>query len=568
MRRAGFFSQFSPLGLVLSLLGGSACNEILGITQASLNPNPDAGALPPSDEPGGQSDAGPTDEPCDDGALRCDDTVRRSLCSGGRWQSTSACAASEVCDPSSTPVGDCVGLAELCSGHPASDIFCAGARRISCSPDLSQAQVVDCASALHCQAGVEQNCALCLPGEGRCDGPALSVCADDALNFVVSDQCDSAALCDAENARCLPRACGPRDYECEASYLGVCNRELTGYDAVAQCGSAALCDDAANICRPAPCNAGQFRCIDAALEVCSADLTGFVAEDQCDSSALCDAQAGQCRPQACVAGTFDCDGDRLLACRADLTGYDFVDRCQNAAACDEDAGRCSVSSCDAGEVRCSGAELLVCNSTQSGFDVQDTCATAALCDEPNRVCQPPACDIDQYGCQDDRLGICNVGRTGFVEFERCGSAALCDARQGICRPPVCSLGEVFCLGAELHSCNDDLGGSLVEDTCKSAELCDAIGKHCDVCLPRSTRCAEEAAVAVCSDDGLSETVQKCGARTPFCAGGACAQCRTAADCGPNLGNRCQSLSCVRGECVTRLLCVVDPILAPIESALP
>ncbi len=567
MRRTGVFVRLSHLGLLLSLAGGSACNEILGIQQANLKPDPDAGIAAPGEDPAGQDDGGPPEEPCEDGALRCADTVQRSLCAAGRWQSTSACAANEVCDPSSTPVGDCVGLAELCNGHPPSDIFCAGARRISCSPDLSQAQVVDCASEAHCQAGVEQNCALCLPGEGRCDGVSLSVCSGDGLNFEVVDQCDSPSLCDAANARCLPRACGPRDYECQSEFLGVCNRELTGYDLVAECASAALCDDLANICRPAPCNAGQFRCTGVDLQACSSDLTGFVAEDRCDSPALCDAPAGQCRPAACVAGSFDCDDDRLLGCRPDLTGYDFIDRCQNTAACDEEAGQCSVSSCDPGEVRCSGADLLVCNATQSGFDVQNSCATPALCDEPNRVCQPPACEVGEPGCQGDRLGICNIDRTGFGEIERCGSAALCDARQGICRPPVCSVGEVFCLGPELHSCNDDLGGSLLEDTCRSAELCDAVGKHCDICLPRSTRCAEDAVVAVCSDDGLTETVQKCGAKAPFCVGDGCAQCRVAEDCG-RPANRCQSFSCIRGECVARVSCVLNPDITPIGPALP
>jgi len=94
------FDGFGALGLVLSLLGGSACNEILGIQQASLKPNPDAGVVLPPDEAGGENDAGPVEEPCEGGALRCDDTVRRSLCVGGRWQSTSACAQNEVCDPS------------------------------------------------------------------------------------------------------------------------------------------------------------------------------------------------------------------------------------------------------------------------------------------------------------------------------------------------------------------------------------------------------------------------------------------------------------------------------------
>jgi hypothetical protein len=144
-----------------------------------------------------------------------------------------------------------------CDGRVNGDAFCNGLTRIVCGPGETVTSTLTCLSADHCAQATGPLCAVCLTGEARCDGAALSVCNATHSGFDIQ-ACAGPQFCNVAQASCSAPACQPNEVRCEGAFLQVCNATLTGFDPIADCGVATACNASTascNICTP-----GATRC--------------------------------------------------------------------------------------------------------------------------------------------------------------------------------------------------------------------------------------------------------------------------------------------------------------------
>jgi hypothetical protein len=187
----------------------------------------------------------------------------------------------------------------------------------------------------------------CEPGSFRCSDAALEYCIDAA--WVAWQSCGSAALCESTPAgRCLPAACALGEFRCNGATLEQCNDTATGWAETDECISAAHCDAIAQACTPAPCVPEGARCNGDTVEVCSEDQLGWEVYETCASPGLCQNRLEQgtavCLAPACAPEQYRCQEDGTLqACAPDQTGFINFARCESASACDASAGRCTAS---------------------------------------------------------------------------------------------------------------------------------------------------------------------------------------------------------------------------------
>jgi len=312
---------------------------------------------------GAVNDAG---DPCTEGALRCDSSAgaTRSVCREGKWIAATPCTADELCDPSSSPPGqckpspcagecatcaveglmrcvgeasperevcqkgvyvpaeacpadslcdraaatpgDCSPIVEGCKGQDPGTPVCVGATRIVCGPDLvsTTGTPKNCKSPAYCEQGAGASCATCITDEHACEGNQLQVCNDARDGFVnKGDPCPQDAPCNKSLKQCTKLTCEPGKWSCAGDTLRHCNADGTGYIAS---------DEEA--CGAGLCNADGQRC-----NVCKPDLIRCPVEGekgrvQCASDGRRENAIASC-PNACLAGS-------CVACRPSDTRCD------------------------------------------------------------------------------------------------------------------------------------------------------------------------------------------------------------------------------------------------------
>jgi hypothetical protein len=123
------------------------------------------------------------------------------------WIHAPSCDPGWACDTVNS-LGTCKPIVAACVGQKPGALFCDGALKRTCGPDLVDAAVVAaCSTPEHCELGLGQECAACLPGEHRCDHEYLETCAAEHMSFDKKAKCIDASLCDASLQACLPFAC-------------------------------------------------------------------------------------------------------------------------------------------------------------------------------------------------------------------------------------------------------------------------------------------------------------------------------------------------------------------------
>ncbi len=256
-----------------------------------------------------------------------------------------------------------------------------------------------------------------------------------APNLPLPEDCTEAAIA----AGTCVVSCAPETSRCSAHLLQRCNAAGNAWTLLDQCASAALCNAEAARCDPPPCTVGEHRCTEnGELQVCRADRTGYELREACRSAAFCITEPGRerCAETECRAGRQRCNGAQIEECRADRSGFDPVGApCGSAALCVEgetEFPSCDPSVCVPGVFTCQGRQLSRCaDDALSDMPISE-CATPELCLVAEQRCGEPACAVGAQRCTGAVLERCNDGRTAFAAVETCSSVAACNPAAAQC----------------------------------------------------------------------------------------------------------------------------------------
>jgi hypothetical protein len=179
---------------------------------------------------------------CEGGATRCVGQELQS-CSRDRtrWETTTTCAESEVCDPKDGCLpGPCAENAVRC--NDLSFERCVSGRFLEAerceTPELCSTEPAGCSAA------------ACSPGQFDCQGRVLMKCTPGRDGFTEVRTCPQGTMCDETPPR-VPdcRACTPNAYECMENDLLRCSTDGLTREAVRTCptrcdasGTSPLCD--------------------------------------------------------------------------------------------------------------------------------------------------------------------------------------------------------------------------------------------------------------------------------------------------------------------------------------
>jgi hypothetical protein len=449
-----------------------------------------------------------------EGLVTCVDRAAtgRRRCEQGQWRPFTPCSDGELCDNEAEQSGACAPVPEECRGRQPNEVFCQGATRIECGPDLVTVDSEQCASVQHCALGTGSACAACLPNEHRC--------VDDLLQ--------------------------------------VCNAERTGFDDVTRCTDDP-CNAGAGACTTLVClESGALRCFGDRLESCNDARDGFDLVELCGEG-LCDSEDLEC--DVCLASTAACDppstrltcsedGQRETesACPASAPFCTNAGRCvectqgaQCAApndcfipACNTGTGACELNFRGAGAT-CEGG---YCNAAEQCVE----CLQPEHCGVTGD-CYLPTCDSNACGQEPkDENEACEGGVCdGSGQCVECNQAAQC-----------ASVGECYTKTCGNHTCGADPRGAGQPCT---GGVCDGDGSCVECTQPSQCEAANDCYNPTCSSG------HNCGQQPKnpgqpcsdgVCDGdGSCVECTQASHC-PS-GNECQTAACL----VTHT-CTLDP----------
>lgn len=295
---------------------------------------------------------------------------------GGNAQA--AAGASGGAGRASEPGQPGQGTAAACLGRAGTHV-CDGKIMRGCGTDASAGSEQACLSERHCQVGLAtEHCAVCLPGEYRCEQAALQACAPDGTEFVMATTCASAALCNAAAGACTDKACVADSFECAGDVLRSCNEDQTNFVDVKVC-AAGLCDRMGKQCDV--CIPNKMRC-------------------DADALLICDSSGQNEKRQTCPSSTPHCAGSACVQCRNDAD-------CGNGKHCDPNTSRClecltdshCATTLDCRVSRCGAAGACVvsnapartsCGPQDSSICTADgrcvQCLDAAQCRTPKAQC--------------------------------------------------------------------------------------------------------------------------------------------------------------------------------------
>jgi len=436
---------------------------------------------------------------CAVGEVRCDGARLQFCSEGRTgWITAEECASAALCSGSLANVsaaGTPVCLTPVCAvgQHQCTD---AGVLQV-CSEDRTSFRDLEaCVGAPFCNAALadqgQAGCrdAACEPGQMQCNGAQIQVCREDRTGLDdLGPPCESAALCNADDPLnafcneplCLRGATSGDEFNCAGAELQRCNESLTVYDTSQNCATAALCDASqrANGCKTPVCDPDERACSAGFLQTCNADQTGFDNVENCGSQAQCDVNAGRCA-DPCEPGATRCNaatGD-LELCRDRLTGWQPIADCQSLALCDAENGRCNI--CFAGAFSCADNQLRQCAADGRTFSRQNIpaeCAAAPAGGAGVRACQNNQVVVNPcpFGCTNGRCNECTGTTTQCVgdgQIRRCvngffGAPTSCS--DGNACNGVESCQNNNCVGGQPPTCND--GNPCTNDNCNPATGC-------------------------------------------------------------------------------------------------
>ncbi len=148
----------------------------------------------------------PGEECSEQGALSCAGNAQPVVlrCEDGAWVEHETCPNGKLCDPRpGSTHGTCQDPVSVCVGKSPGDVVCDGAVMHVCGPNLLTSETRNCESEMHCQVGTDGQCAVCLPGEHRCEGALLQRCAADHLAFELVEDCGEPEFCQAQDQACM-----------------------------------------------------------------------------------------------------------------------------------------------------------------------------------------------------------------------------------------------------------------------------------------------------------------------------------------------------------------------------
>jgi hypothetical protein len=377
--------------------------------------------------------SGPSGRCDDDGQLRCvaSGAPERERCVDGSWKRSEPCDDGQVCDPDAN--AGCRMLVAVCVGS-AGKAVCDREVMQFCN-DAGEAQMsMGCLSARHCNLGVSAGkCAICLPGEHRCEGAELQVCNEDGTSFKTAETCGSAALCNA---------------------------------AAGSCGMG--------------CAQGAKTCAGDELRACNAERTAFVKEESCEPG-LCDAAGGQC--DVCVPETKGCEGNSVRTCRPDGQGHEMTPcaaptricrgnglcvQCASNADCPAPSNPCLSAMCEVSSGTCTTMPKAVGATCPTG-----TCDGEGGCGEClNDETKP--CGTNTGECMAGTQ-TCRSGRWGACTGSTAAQSETCNGRDDDCDGTIDDAASCSGMGARTRC----IGGRCVQcgtgAACPSGQSCNAQG---------------------------------------------------------------------------------------------
>jgi hypothetical protein len=190
--------------------------------------------------------------------------------SGGMSSNESSGSGGSSGSAGSTPPKPAVKVVPACMGR-AGEMVCDGAKMIKCGEMFEAAETQPCQNEARCRAGLEGGkCGACDPGVVECMESDLYEC-NMAGEMVMTEHCDSPALCDEIGKKCDPAECQMDEHKCEGGELLRCLDDLTGFESKMSCPME-LCDATGKKCNM--CLPNSKMCVGDTLEVCSADGSG------------------------------------------------------------------------------------------------------------------------------------------------------------------------------------------------------------------------------------------------------------------------------------------------------
>ena len=350
-----------------------------------------------------------------EGATRCapGGGRRMDVCTSGSWIPSTPCPNGAVCsvdEATNTPA--CISTAEICQGSGGQKVCDGGGVMYSCSPHGVVEATEPCATARHCQAGLELGaCPVCLAGtedEYRCEGAELLRCSDAGDRHVPYKTCDTASLCNVVAGDCTDAACSPDQKVCDGDVLKECNADQT-----------ALVE--AKTCRPGLCDAEAGDC-----DVC---IPGSADCADPSSAVICNEEGTELVRMACPASNPACRGAGMCV------------ECGKAGDCGE-PGPCHENECVAGTCIQTPVSTGTCSgSFGEGFCVEGTCKQckkADDCGEPEE-CHRWACENNSCVSKPNDTARCDGFCAGGNCVE-CRDKNDCDGDLGDCETATCTLG--------------------------------------------------------------------------------------------------------------------------------
>lgn len=492
-----------------------------------------------------------------EGALRCAQGGGRGieLCASGAWTATTPCTEGEVCiaaDGDGQP--SCIVVAEICKGSGGQAVCDGSGTMYQCS-ELGVAESSSpCASARHCQFGLErEECASCLPGnadEFSCDGAQLFRCNDMGDGYIPAKMCESESLCNALAGDCTSAACRPGQIVCEGDALMRCNADQTALEMVERC-------------EPGLCDAESGAC-----DVCVPE--GASCRDE-RTSLVCNSDGSELTRVSCSATTPVCGGAGVCI------------ECLNSSHCDSmgDAGECKKWECTA-----RGCVAVADNSaTCDGVCVAGSCEECVTVSD----CQGNAGDCKRWECNSNRCaavadnrascdGVCIAGNC-----EECATASDCRGNAGECKRWECRGNRCAAMADSRGTCSGVcIAGSCEE--CERATDCGTPTNPCErytctssndcllepndgaACTTRGARgsCSNRACEPLCRNGkrDMGEDCDVTAGDSPWeCDPDTCeertlyTQCNSRWDCGP-------------GETCDGNVCTVESCSPPCEGGVP
>jgi hypothetical protein len=438
-----------------------------------------------------------------EGSKRCSGTSAVEACGGGQWTAEASCASGQVCTSSGPGQAECIEVLAVCCGREGSSVCDGQGILTKCNSDGSAGGTEQCDSAALCQASVSGGtCRKCMTDEHRCVGAALEVCAMDGSGFVKQRDCDSEALCNALVGDCTMQVCIPQETACQDNTLVTCN------------------DDGSAVASMTPCN--EMTC-DAEGKDCNACTPG---QKQCEGDvAMTCAESGQnFEPMPCGSGK-RCTGEgECVDCIEDSDCSELTEGC-SVGACQDD--RCSPraapsgmacmtaqgkpGTCSSGMCRCTPQCNKECGDDGCGAQCP-ACGGGREC--VNDKCVECRTDSDCRDLNSDNgcvAGRCSNGTcmpsntTGSCRTDRDASGR-CTAGQCVCVPGQGCAGKC---GDALDTCNIPCG-----DRCTGDQVCD--GDRCANPQPTGVGLYEECLANGKPDCGSGMACEQFNTSTSVC----------------------------------------------------